>query len=148
MQQLSVKLALREALGGLDDGATGIIAAVDTAEALLGLASFRGASARLIGLSWDAEALRVDIGAETARDATGAYVGAFRLAREMTLIAAAAAGVAAIDTAFRCRRAIAAPRWPKRTLRGGLGFAAKLVISPAQAAIVNQVFAAGGEFDR
>ena len=102
MQQLSVKLALREALCGLDDGATGIIAAVDTAEALLGLANFRGASARLIGLSWDAESLRVDIGAETALDATGAYVGAFRLAREMTLIAAAAAGVAAIDTAFRC----------------------------------------------
>ena len=66
MQQLSVKLALREAFFGLNDGATGIIAIVDTAEALLALASFRGASARLIGLAWDAEALRLDLGARGA----------------------------------------------------------------------------------
>ena len=41
---------------------------MDTAEALLGLAGFRDASARLIGLAWDAEALRADIGAGTCRD--------------------------------------------------------------------------------
>ena len=64
MQQLSVKLALREAFYRLSDGATGIIATVDTAEALLALATFRGASARLIGLAWDAEALRIEIGAQ------------------------------------------------------------------------------------
>ena len=146
VQQLSVKLALREALYGIDDGATGIIAAVDTAEALLVLASFRGASARLIGLSWDAESLRVDIGAETARDATGAYAGAFRLAREMTLIAAAAAGVAAIDTALAEARDSGAVVAEAHAARRA-GFVAKFAISPAQVVFIDQAFA-GEEFDR
>ena len=108
VQQLSAKLAVREALCGLDDGATGIIAVADTAQAVLEMASYRGSSARLIGLAWDAEALRADIGAETHRDARGAYAGPCRLARDLTLIAAAAAGAAAIDAPFprpqRCRR--------------------------------------------
>lgn len=145
VQQLSVKLALREALCGLDDGATGIIVAVDTAEALLHLASFRGASMRLIGLSWDAECLRLDIGAETARDSTGAYAGVFRLAREMTLVAAAAAGVAAIDTALPEAPDSEAVMAEAQAARRA-GFVAKLAISPAQAAIINQAFA-GKEFD-
>ncbi len=146
VQQLSVKLALREAVCGLDDGVTGIIAVVDTAEALLRLSGFCGASARLTGLAWDAEGLRVDVGAETARDATGAYAGALRFARELTLVAAAAAGVAAIDTAFPAavdRSALMAEAQAARQA----GFVAKLAISPVQAAIVNQVFAFGEEFD-
>ena len=147
LQRLSVKLALREALCGLNDGATGIIAAVDTAEALLGLTSFRGASARLIGLAWDAEGLRVDIGAEAARDAGGAYAGSFRLAREMTLVAAAAAGVAAIDTAFAeagDRGGAKAEAFAARRA----GFVAKLALTPAQAEIVNEAFRSGEEIDR
>ncbi|HZZ59723.1 MAG TPA: aldolase/citrate lyase family protein [Roseiarcus sp.] len=140
VQQLSVKLALREALCGLKDGATGIIAIVDTAAALLSLASFCGASARLIGIAWDAEALRADVGAETARDG-GAFAGPFRLAREMTLFAAAAANVAAIDTAFADASDDAATKAEalaaKRT-----GFGAKFAIDPAQAKIINAAFAA------
>ncbi len=144
VQQLSVKLALREALCGFDDGATGIIAAVDTAEALLHLASFRRASARLIGLSWDAESLRVDIGAETARDSTGVYAGVFRLAREMTLVAAAAAGVAAIDTALAEAQDSGAALAEAHAARRA-GFRAKFAISPVQAAIIGRAFA-GREF--
>ena len=139
VQQLSVKLALREALCGLDDGATGIITTLDTAEALLGLAGLQGASARLIGLAWDAEALRLDVGAETARDAGGACAGALRFAREMTLVVAAAAGVAAIDTAF----AEAGERFRAEALAARRdGFAVKLAIDPAQAKIINAAFAA------
>ncbi len=140
VQQLSVKLALREALYGLDDEATGIIAVVDTAEALLGLASFRGASARLIGLAWDAESLGVDIGAPAIRDSTGGYAGALRLAREATLIAAAAAGVAPIDTAVAEARSDAAEAEALAARRAG--FVAKLAIDPAQAKIINAAFAA------
>ena len=145
VQHLSVKLALHEALCGLDDGETGIIAAVDTAETLLHLASFRGASARLIGLSWDAESLRVDIGAETARDSKGAYAGVFRLAREMTLVAAAAAGVAAIDTASAESRDGGGVMAETHAARRS-GFVAKLAISQTQAAIIDRV-CAEKEFD-
>ena len=53
-----------------------------------------------MGIAWSAASLRADIGAETDRDQHGAYAGAFRLARDLTLLAAASAGVAAIDAAF------------------------------------------------
>ena len=147
VQQLSVKLALREALCGLDDGATGIIATLDTAEAVLGLANFRGASARLIGLAWDAEALRVEVGADNTRDAGGVYAGPLRLAREMILLAAAAAQVAAIDTAFADARDTGAAKAEALAARR-VGFVAKLAITPAQAAIINAAFGADAEMDR
>jgi len=146
VQQLSAKLALREALFGLGHGATGIIAVADTAEALLALSGLRGASVRLIGLVWDAEALRVEVGAETARDEGGGFAGTLRLAREMTLVAAAAAGVAAIDTAFPDPRNLDAAKAEALAAKRA-GFAAKVAISPAQAAIVNQVFAAREQSD-
>ena len=141
VQQLSAKLAVREADFALADGATRIIAVADTARALLSMASYRGASARLAGIAWSAAPLSADIGAETDRDPSGAYSGAFRLARDLTLLAAAAAGVAAIDAAFGAvgdgeglrAEAIAARRD---------GFSAKLAIDPAQPRIINEAFAA------
>ena len=141
LQQLSAKLAVLEALLGLDNGATGIIAVADTAEALLALAGLRGASVRLIGLAWDAEALRLEVGAETARGEDGGFAGALRLAREMTFLGAAAAGVAAIDTAFPDPRNLGAAKAEALAAKRA-GFAAKVAINPAQAAIVNDVFGA------
>jgi citrate lyase subunit beta/citryl-CoA lyase len=138
VQHLSAKLAVHEALHGLADGATKIIAeATDTAEALFGMASYRGCSARLIGLAWGARSLRADIGAEDHRDASGAYAGPYRLARDMTLIAAAAAGVAAIDALLSdiddgLRAEAEAARRD--------GFAGKMAIDPDQARIINEVF--------
>ena len=138
VQQLSVKLALREALYGLDDGITGIIASVDTPEALLGLAGFRGASARLIGLAWDAELLGTSFDAPIACDSTGDYAGVLRLAREMTLVAAAAAGVAPIDsTPTSLDEAVL--RVEAETARR-YGFQLKLARDPSQARIINGVF--------
>jgi citrate lyase subunit beta/citryl-CoA lyase len=141
IQQLSARLAVREALGGLEDGSTRIVAVADTAAAVIGLAGAKEMSARLIGLAWDAEALRAEMGAGTCRDESGDYAGPYRLARDLTLLAATAAGVAAIDAAStdiqdpeRLRaEAIAARRD---------GFAAKLAGDPGQAKIINEVFRA------
>ena len=52
VQQLSAKLAVREAQLGLADGATRVVAIVDTARAFFNLGSYRGSSARLIGVAW------------------------------------------------------------------------------------------------
>ena len=71
VQQLSAKLAVREAEFGLADGETRIIAVADTAQSLFHMGSYRGSSARLMGVAWSAEALRADIGAETDRDHLG-----------------------------------------------------------------------------
>src|ERR1700679_2601011 len=55
VQQLSAKLAVREARLSLADGATMIIAVADTAQSLFGMGSYRGSSARLMGIAWSAE---------------------------------------------------------------------------------------------
>jgi citrate lyase subunit beta / citryl-CoA lyase len=139
VQQLSAKLAVREADFALPDGATRIIAVADTARSLFGMGSYRGASARLVGVAWSAGSLRSDIGAETDRDGHGAYAGPYRLARDLTLLAAASAGVAAIDTDF-------ADIHDKEGLRAEAlaarrdGFAGKMAIDPAQATVINDVF--------
>jgi citrate lyase subunit beta/citryl-CoA lyase len=138
VEQLSVKLALREALNANEDGATAIIATIDTAEGLISVANLRGSSARLIGLAWDADAFSADIGTEASRDSEGALFGPLRTARDATLIAAAAAGVSAIDTDFLDptgdalrAEAVAARR---------AGFVAKLALNARDAAIINEAF--------
>ncbi len=139
VQQLSAKLAVREADFDLADEATQIIAVVDTARAVLGVASYRVSSGRLAGIAWSAASLRADVGAENDRDQHGAYAGAFRLARDLTLLAAAAAGVAAIDATFADAADLAGLRAEAIAARRD-GFSAKLAISPEQAGVVNEVF--------
>ena len=79
VQQLSSKLALREALNALEDGATAIVASIDTTEGLLAAASLRGSSARLIGLAWDAGRSRPKSARRRAVTATARLPPRFRL---------------------------------------------------------------------
>ena len=141
VQQLSAKLAVREATCGLADGSTRILAlATETAQALFGMASYRGASARLIGLAWGTESLSADLRAETGRDSSGDTAGPFRLARDLTLLAAAAAGVAAIDAIFADVGDIEGLR-AEATAARRHGFSGKMAIDQVQAPIINEVFA-------
>jgi citrate lyase subunit beta/citryl-CoA lyase len=139
IQQLSAKLAVREAKFALADGATRIIAVADTAQSLFSMGSYRGSSARLAGIAWSAEALRAEIGAEADRDALGGAFGPYRLARDLALLAATSAGVAAIDAIFPNARDLTGLRAEALAARRD-GFAGKLAIDPAQAAIINDVF--------
>jgi citrate lyase subunit beta / citryl-CoA lyase len=140
VQQLSAKLAVREAHLGLADGATRVIAVADTAQSLFTMGSYRGSSARLIGVAWSVEALGADIGAETERDPLGDYLGAYRLARELTLLAATSARVAAIDAAFPDIRDLKGLRAEALAARRD-GFAGKIALDLAQVAVINDVFA-------
>lgn len=139
VQQLSSKLALREALNALEDGATRIVASIDTAEGLLAVASLRGSSARLVAVAWDAEALAAEAGVKACRDGDGGFIAPLRTARDMILIAAAAAGVEAIDAGFAEPDHEALLHEADAARRSG--FAAKLALDPAQAAIINETFA-------
>src|SRR5262249_28916820 len=88
---LDAKLTAREAIHGLPDGEIGIHAiATETARALFVAGTYGGASPRLLGLSWGAEDLSADLGAETNRDGDGRFTEPFRLARNLCLAAAAA----------------------------------------------------------
>jgi citrate lyase subunit beta/citryl-CoA lyase len=139
VQQLSAKLAVREAEFDLPDGETRIIAVADTAQSLFHMGTYRGSSGRLIAVAWSAESLRADIGAETDRDRLGEALGPYRLARELALLAATSARVAAIDTAFLNIRDLEGLRAEALAARRD-GFIGKIALDPAQVGVINDVF--------
>lgn len=144
VEHLSAKLRVHEAENGVEDGATRIIPLItETAASVLAASSYRP-HPRLSGLTWGAEDLSASIGARAARDEGGQYTDVFRLARALTLLAASAAGVAALDTVFPNFRdedgfraeCVAAERD---------GFTGKMAIHPAQVAVINEVFTPSAE---
>ncbi len=137
---LHVKLSAREAMAGLPDGGIGIVAlATETAASLFTTGSYAGASPRLCALTWGAEDLSAELGAETNRDASGDFLDPYRLARSLCLAGAAAAGVSAIDTVFVDFRDEAGLLRECEAARRD-GFVAKMAIHPAQVAVINAVF--------
>lgn len=137
---LHAKLSAREAIAGWPDGAIGIIAlATETAASLFTTGSYADSSPRLSGLSWGAEDLSADLGAEANRDEQGQFLDPYRLARVLCLAGAAAAGVTAIDTVYVDFRNETGLRREAEDARRD-GFTAKMAIHPAQVAIINDVF--------
>ncbi len=142
---LDAKLALREAANGIEDNATAIVAiATETAAALFLAGSYAGVSARLAGLTWGAEDLSAELGAETNRGKDGNFLDPYRLARCLCLAGAAAARVQAIDTVFVDFRNEAGLRRESEEARRD-GFTAKMAIHPAQVATINAVFTPGAQ---
>jgi citrate lyase subunit beta/citryl-CoA lyase len=134
------KIATREAIAGLDDGCVKIIAlATETAQALFLAGTYRGSSARLTGLTWGAEDLSAELGAEANRDADGHFLDPYRLARVLCLAGAANAQIPAIDTVYVDFRNDAGLRRECEDARRD-GFSAKMAIHPAQVAIINDAF--------
>lgn len=135
LQHLDVLLQVAEARAGMTARATRIVAmAGDNPHGLLAAASFADKSARLIGLGWDSAALAATMGAKAG---LGADVAAN--ARATLLLAAAAANVAAIDTAdaepdagqFRANCLHARAQ----------GFSGKMTGTPWQVPVIQSVFA-------
>lgn len=140
LTHLAAQIAVREAESDLPDGNTRIVAiATETGKGIFGLPSYVGASHRLAALTWGAEDLSADLGAETNRLETGAYTDPYRLARALTLFAASAAQVDAIDTVFTSFRDDAALRGECLAARRD-GFTGKMAIHPGQVATINEVF--------
>lgn len=96
---LGARLAVHEAELGLPDGATGIVALVARPEGVLHAASFAGTSPRLIAIGWDAGRLAEAIAAEVGF-VEGEWRGLLAQARATVRLAAAAAGVDGIETAY------------------------------------------------
>ena len=136
---LSAWLDAFEAANGIAAGATGIVAiATETAGSLFGLGTYRDASARLLGLMWGAEDLAASLGSsENGRD--GVYHSPFRLARDLCLAGAAAAGVLAIDTVWTDIDNLDGLEAEIRAARRD-GFGAKALIHPTHVPVVNGVF--------
>ena len=98
---LDAKLTAREAIHGMAECHNKIIAlATETASALFVCGTYRGASPRLSGITWGAEDLSAELGAETNRDGAGRFPSPDWLARNLSLAAAAAARGEPIDTVY------------------------------------------------
>ena len=137
---LDAKLTAREAVHGLPEGAIRILAlATETAASLFLCGTYKNASPRLTGITWGAEDLSAELGAETNRDAHGRFTSPYWLARNLSLAAAAAARVQAIDTVYADFRNMDGLREEAIEARRD-GFTAKMAIHPAQVAIINDVF--------
>lgn len=130
LQHLAAKLAVREAEHGLEAGRTRILAVpADTAAGVLALPTLPGATPRMLALCWDAEALAADLGA-------GADASPVRSARDLLLIAAAAAGVPAFDRGAPGDDLAAACRAARRD-----GFAGRIARSPQEVPAIAAAFA-------
>ena len=134
------KLAVREAQNALPDGHIKILPiATETAAAMFLAGTFAGSSKRLIGLTWGAEDLSAELGAQANRDAAGHFLDPYRLARVLCLAGAAAAGIPAIDTVYVDFRNAEGFRRECEDA-GRDGFTGKMAIHPAQVPIINEVF--------
>jgi citrate lyase subunit beta/citryl-CoA lyase len=137
---VDAKLAVREALAGLPDGSVGMLPiATETAKALFVAGTYAGTSRRLIGLTWGAEDLSAELGAEANRDAHGNFLDPYRLARALCLAAAAASRIQAVDTVYVDFRNSEGLRRECLEARRD-GFTGKMAIHPAQVPVINEVF--------
>jgi citrate lyase subunit beta / citryl-CoA lyase len=137
---LDAKLTVREAIHGLPDGHIDVLAiATETAAALFRLGTYQGASPRLTALTWGAEDLSANLGAEANRGADGQFLPPYQLARALCLVGAVAAQVQPIDTVYVDFRNDAGLRREAEDARRD-GFTGKMAIHPAQVAVINDVF--------
>ena len=130
LARLGNRFAVHEAEAGLPHGATRILALIGSAAGVIGLSRLAGASPRLSGLAWDAEALARDLG--LAAGASGAWPAPIAQARASLVLAARAAGVPAFDAACRDPADLAGAFDAARRD----GFAGLVFRDPAQAAAV------------
>jgi citrate lyase subunit beta/citryl-CoA lyase len=133
-----------ETSAGIEGGSIRIVPIVtETAASVLALPSMLAKPRRVAAICFGAEDLSADLGISPRR-ADGSYPAAVAQARALVLLAAAAAGIAAIDTPFPD------PRDPQGLLRevaeaAADGFAGKLCIHPDQIEAVNAAFTPSAE---
>src|SRR5579862_1728286 len=101
-------------------------------------------SPRPTGLTWGAEDLSAELGAQANRDGQGRFLDPYRLARVLCLAGAAAANVPALDTVYvDFRNSEGFRRECEDASRDG--FVGKMAIHPAQVPIINDVFTPGAQ---
>jgi len=125
---------------GLPFGSTRLIPiATETPEGLLNVREVAAASPRIAAIAWGIEDLSAAMGLPRTRDADGRYLDIPRHARVMCAVAAAAAGVEAIDTVYTD---IANLEGLRSECRDGvaMGFAGKISIHPGQIDVINEEF--------
>lgn len=144
--RLSHYLDEMEAREGIAAGAIRIVpVATETAVAPFHLGAFATANLpRLLGLTWGAEDMATALGASRNRGADGDWDFTYKMVRSLTLLAAHASGVQAIETLYVDFRDEAGLRASSRAARAE-GFTGRLAIHPAQVAAINESFMPSAE---
>ena len=115
------------------------VVATETPLAMFNLGSYTPPHPRLIGMTWGAEDLAAAIGATANKDEDGAWTFPYQVARAQCLFAAAAAGVAPLDTLYAdFRDSEGLERDCRRARRDG--FTGRIAIHPAQVETINRCF--------
>lgn len=144
VERLDTYLTAFEAAHGLERGATPVIVLVtETAEAMFHTGDYKGAP-RVVALTWGAEDLADSIGASSNRNADGSYSFTYELARSLTVLGAATAGVAAVETISADFKDLEALRMRAEKVRRD-GFRGMLAIHPAQVDVINTAFTPSAE---
>lgn len=139
-QTLADALNQAEAECGIQAGSTRIaLIAFETPLAVLNIASYQQLNERVCGLSWGAEDMAAAIGAQANRDEQGVYTEPYRLTRNLCLMAAGAAGVQAVDTAYTNFRDPEGLQHSCQEARRD-GFSGKIAIHPAQLEAIHAAF--------
>jgi citrate lyase subunit beta/citryl-CoA lyase len=116
-----------------------LVIATETPQAVLALGGYAGSWPRLTGLTWGVEDLGAALGVGEKCEPDGSLTPPFSLARSLCLLAAAAAGVQAVDGIFGdFNDAEGLSRELTRARREG--FTGKLAIHPAQLEAINAAF--------
>jgi citrate lyase subunit beta/citryl-CoA lyase len=139
VERLDRYLEALEVANGIGQGATPVIVLVtETAESMFHTGDYKGAP-RVVALTWGAEDLADSIGAASNRNPDGAYSFTYELARSLTVLGAAAAGVAAIETISADFHDLEALKSRAEKVRRD-GFRGMLAIHPAQVPVINAAF--------
>lgn len=128
-----------EAAAGIAAGTTKVmLLATEMPESMLAIGSYAGVP-RVVAMSWGAEDLATALGATDNRGNYGGYDFTYELARSLCLVAAAAAGVAAIETIHGDFRDEAGLRKRAAAVRRA-GYRGMLAIHPSQVDVINEAF--------
>ena len=140
IRRIAAVLERLEQRHGLPWGSTRLVLiATETPEGLLNIREVAAASPRIAAVSWGIEDLSAAMGLPRTRDAEGRYLDIARYARVMCAVAAAAAGVEALDTVYTD---LADLEGLRRECQEGvwMGFSGKISIHPSQIEVINSVF--------
>jgi len=134
VQQADALVAALERERGLEVGRIVLIPWIETARAIIKAVEIAGSSARLVGVFFGADDFTRDMGIQRSREGSELFY-----ARSVIAVAARAAGVLALDTAFPDfsdeEGLVAEAELAKR-----LGYRGKFVIHPRQIEPVNRIF--------
>ena len=139
VEKLDHCLSALEVANGIEEGSTPVIVLItETAEAMFHTGDYKGAP-RVVALTWGAEDLADSIGASSNRNPDGSYGFTYELARSLTVLGAATAGVTAIETISADFKDLEALRLRAEKVRRD-GFRGMLAIHPAQIDVINAAF--------